>query len=268
MSELLARDSGFLERDGERLYWESVGSGDALVLSHGAGGNHAIWFQQVAALARHRRVITWDHRGFGRSTAVGGATTPSLASADLQALLDHLGVNQTDLVGQSMGGWTCLRAALDAPARVRRLVLSNTPGGIQTDALTAAFRAIRPDFGGQEVLGRHAALADAFGDRDPAHAYLYQVLGGFGETDLSQVAPGLITAMVMRAELTALRCQVLFTTGEHDALFPPALIRQTAALVPGARVHEFAGAGHSPYFEIPDDWNRVVSEFLEIGVER
>jgi len=266
MSDLLARESGFLDRDGERLYWESVGSGDAVVLSHGAGGNHAVWFQQVPAFARFRRVITWDQRGFGRSTARGGPTTPALAAADLVALLDHLGVGSVDLVGQSLGGWSVLRATLDAPARVRRLVLSNTPGGIQTDALSRAWASIGPRPLADEGLGRHPALADAFGARDPAHAYLYQMLGGFGETDLAQVAPSLMTTVVTRAHLAGLQCPVLFTTGAHDGLFPPGLIRESAALVPGARVHAFPDAGHSPYFEQPGEWNRVVGAFLDIPI--
>ena len=268
MSDLLPRESGFLERDGERLYWESVGEGEAVVLSHGAGGNHAVWFQQVPVFARHRRVITWDHRGFGRSTATGGPTTPTLAAGDLLALLDHLGVGQADLVGQSMGGWTALRAAIEAPNRVRRLVLSNTPGGIRTEALEQAWRSVSTDGFQQEMLGRHAALADSFGDRDPTHAYLYQLLGGFGEVELPKIAAGLVTEGTDRSELENLACSVLFTTGTHDGLFSPDLIRATAPLVPGARVHEFPDAGHSPYFEVPTAWNAVVGEFLGIPVER
>lgn len=264
MSDLLPRESGFLERDGERLYWESVGSGHAVVLSHGAGGNHAIWYQQVPVLARSRRVVSWDQRGFGRSTALGGATTPALAAADLVALLDVLDIGQADLVGQSLGGWVVLRVALDHPNRVRRLVMSNTPGGIETKALDEAWTTIRPGFLAGEVLGRSAAFADAFGDAEPARAYLYQMLGRFGEPDMAAIAPGLMIARVARPELAKISCPVLFTTGDQDRLFPAALIRETAALVPGARVHEFTGAGHSPYFEMPDAWNAVVGEFLGI----
>ena len=262
MSDVLPRETGYLERDGERIYWESVGSGDPLVLCHGAGGNHAIWFQQVPLFARHRRTISWDQRGFGRSSAIGGATTPALASADLVALLDHLDIGQADLVGQSMGGWTVLRTALDHPNRVRRLVMSNTPGGIRTGALEEAWKTLGPNSLTADGLGRSPALAEAFAEADPAHAYLYQMLGGFGEPDMGSIAPGLIVSMVARSELIAISCPVLFTTGDHDALFSPAMIRESASFIPGARFHEFVGAGHSPYFEMPEAWNAVVGEFL------
>ncbi len=263
MADLITRDSGFLERDGERLYYESTGRGQPLVLSHGAGGNHAVWFQQVPFFARTRRVITWDHRGFGRSTAASGPTHPAQAAEDLTALLDHLDVGRADLVGQSMGGWTVLRLALSEPSRVRKLVLANTPGGIDTPELQAAWRGALASPGFQQpALGEHPALASGFGEQHPELAYLYQMLGGFGEPDIAKIAPGLVTAVVARPELTRLASPVLFVTGEQDALFPPDLIRASAALVPGARVEEIAGCGHSPYFEKPDVWNTLVSTFL------
>ena len=63
--------------------------------------------------------------------------------------------------------------------------------------------------------------------------------------------------------LAALRVPTLFVVGSDDALFPPVVIREAAAQVPGARVVEIADAGHSPYFEQPEDWNRAVLGFLE-----
>ncbi len=66
----LMLQSGSVTVDGEQVYFESVGAGDPVVLSHGNGGTHAVWFQQVVVLAQKYRVITWDQRGFGRSTNV------------------------------------------------------------------------------------------------------------------------------------------------------------------------------------------------------
>ena len=53
---------GTLEHDGETIYYEVTGEGEPVVLSHGAGGNHAIWFQQVLELARRYKVVTWDQQ--------------------------------------------------------------------------------------------------------------------------------------------------------------------------------------------------------------
>ena len=102
-----------VEHDGESLYVEVLGEGGVpLVLSHGLGGNHAVWTHQATHFARDRTVVLWDHRGFGRSTDHADRTGPSVAAADLLVILDHLGIERADLVGQSMGGWTSLGAAL------------------------------------------------------------------------------------------------------------------------------------------------------------
>ena len=97
-----------LDHDGESLYYEVTGASDArtVVLTHGAGGNHASWFQQVPVLAAAGyRVVTWDSRGFGNSTCRSGTVGADIAAGDLAAILDSVGADRVDLVGQSMGGW-------------------------------------------------------------------------------------------------------------------------------------------------------------------
>ena len=138
-------------------------------------------------------MISWDHRGFGRSSAQGGATRPELAVRDLGAVLGAAGVTgPIDLVGQSMGGWTALGFALAEPARVRRLVLADTPGGIMTPELVAALRRSgRRRSPPPTCSGIHPALGASLVARDPARAYLYQMLGAFGEPELAKIAPAL-----------------------------------------------------------------------------
>jgi pimeloyl-ACP methyl ester carboxylesterase len=262
--DALPRRTGFLDRDGERLYWESVGAGPPLVLCHGAGGNHAVWWQQVPFFARDRQVVTWDHRGFGRSTDRAGRLAPAVAADDLAALLDRLGLARVDLVGQSMGGWTALGLALASPQRVGRLVLADTPGGIDVPDLAALAARAREGapLAPPDRMGLHPALDAALLARDPARAYLYQMLGGFGEPDLARMAGRLLACVVPDADLARLACSVLFVVGERDPLFPPAAIRAAAAKLRDAHVVVLPGAGHSPYFETPDAWNEAVSAFL------
>jgi 2-succinyl-6-hydroxy-2,4-cyclohexadiene-1-carboxylate synthase len=266
LSALLPRATGFLERDGERIYYELSGSGRDLVLCHGAGGNHAVWFQQVAWFAaRGHRVATWDQRGFGRSTDRRKEGGPLVAAADLAALLDHLEMPHADLVGQSMGGWAALTLALAQPARVRRLVLADTLGGIGSaqSADRAQDRASVAQLEEPPALGRHPALDPSLAERDPALAHLYQMLGGFGEPDLARVAPRLFALRHPEESLAGLRVPTLFVVGSRDRLFPPAVIRRAAARLAGARVVEIEGAGHSPYFEKAPEWNARVAEFLD-----
>jgi pimeloyl-ACP methyl ester carboxylesterase len=141
--------TGTVKVDSDQIYFESVGVGEAVVLSHGAGGSHAVWYQQVVLLAQKYQVITWDHRGFGRTTDVNKQTSPERAVEDLKALLDHLGVTSAHLVGQSMGGYTVMGFALKYPTRVRSIVLADTPAGVVTPEVASwrksAPRGVPPD---------------------------------------------------------------------------------------------------------------------------
>jgi 3-oxoadipate enol-lactonase len=266
VSDPIPRSAGFLARSGERIYYEVCGGGPDLVLCHGAGGNHAIWFQQVAWFAaRGRRVVSWDQRGFGRSTDQAKEGGPEAATADLRALLDHLEVGRADLAGQSMGGWAALGFALESPERVHRLVLADTLGGIGTPqaASAAVDRASAAQLLTAPGLGRHPALDDSLSERDPALAHLYQMLGSFGEPELARIAPRLFAVRRAPEALRALAVPTLFVVGSRDRLFPPAQVREAAALLPDARVVEIEGAGHSPYFERAAEWNAHVAEFLD-----
>jgi 2-succinyl-6-hydroxy-2,4-cyclohexadiene-1-carboxylate synthase len=268
----LARRSGFLESDGERLYFEDVGDGAPLVLCHGAGGNHAIWWQQVPVFAKRFRVVTWDHRGFGRSSDRARESGPTAAVRDLRAILAHLGIERMHLVGQSMGGWTALGFALAEPERVCSLVLADTLGGISTPEIDRHQRALlaragTDPFASAAELGRHPALDDALAERDPARAYLYQMLGAFGEPDLARIAPRLFATRHAIEDVQRLDVPLLFVVGERDRLFPPELVRNVAELLPAARVVEIPGCGHSPYFEDAPAWNRTVGNFLEAASE-
>ncbi len=262
----LPRRTGTVHHDGEDLHYEVVGDGGTpLVLSHGAGGNHAVWFQQVAAFAVDRSVVVWDHRGYGRSTDRADRSGPDVAVGDLLAICDHLGIERADLVGQSMGGWTSVGVALARPDLVRSLVLADTLGGFTSPAVEAALQQRSPAaLTAEEVLGRHPALGKRFSDRQPELAHLYQMLGRMGSADPAVVLPRLLASTHAAAEADRLAIPVLCVVGDRDPLFPPAAVRALVDLLPDARAVEVPGCGHSPYFEDPATWNQLVGRFLAV----
>jgi len=261
---------GTVANDGEDIYWEltTLGPDDdrpVVVLSHGAGGTHAIWYLQVPVLGQHFRVVTWDSRGFGNSTNRRQAPGAAAAGTDLAAVLDHLEIDTAHLVGQSMGGWH-ISAFADANAgRVASLVYADTVGGLWTDELRAAMATFQAAGGlageGPDKLGRHRALWSGTAERDPAHAFLYQALGSFHRPPMDRLGET-IAWTIDHDRISALDVPVLFVVGTHDQIFPPGPLANSSALIPGARFVEIPGAGHSPYFEQPTAWNDAVVSFL------
>jgi pimeloyl-ACP methyl ester carboxylesterase len=254
--------TGTVESDGETIYYEVTGAADAptVVLTHGAGGSHAVWYQQVPVLAdAGYRVVAWDSRGFGLSTFTTGRLGTEEAAADLACVLDAAGADRVDLVGQSMGGWWATAFALAQPGRLRSLALSNTVGGLWTEALTQHFATFvasaSPD---DAVLGAHSALSPSFAIREPARAFLYQQLNTFHTPPLRAVGSALAGSQVAHADIDALDIPVLVITGSDDALFPAALVADSANRLANAEVVEIADAGHSPYFERPDEYNAAL----------
>lgn len=112
-----------VEVEGATLVGERYGpnEGVPLVLVHGFGGSRHDWELVTQALPPGRAVLRYDQRGFGASEA--RTAEPFSHGQDLIALLDALQIEQADLCGVSLGGATALDCALDAPRRVRRLVL-------------------------------------------------------------------------------------------------------------------------------------------------
>ncbi|MDE0802308.1 MAG: alpha/beta fold hydrolase [Acidimicrobiales bacterium] len=266
----ISRRTLTVEHDGEALFVEVAGDEHRdrrppLVLSHGLGGNHAIWFQQVNHFARDRMVVTWDHRGFGNSTDRAGRSGPDVAAGDLLAICDHLGLGHPDLVGQSMGGWTVVGAELLRHGFARSIVMADSHGGFTSDGIAAGFaapRRVEATGTSLDTLGLHPAIDASLRERDPARAYLYQLIGDFGTIDTGTLMERLLATTHDAGEASSIDCPVLCLVGERDPLIPPAVVRGLADMLSDARFVEVPGAGHSPYFEDPELWNVLVERFL------
>ncbi len=114
-----------LETAGARLAYDAVGQGESVLFVSGLGGMGAFWGEQVAAFGASFRVLTFDHRGVGRST---GEPPYSVAQwcGDVLALLDREGIERVHLVGHSTGGVIAQWFAAENPKRLHSLVLGGT----------------------------------------------------------------------------------------------------------------------------------------------
>lgn len=251
---------------GVDIHYDVYADGDRpwLVFAHGAGGNAACWWQQVPYFYRNYNLVTFDHRGFGRSRCSLEQFREAHDVADLEAILTVLGIERAALVCQSMGGWTGLRFALDNPHRVTALVMSHTYGGIRADAIADARDATAERGFPSEPFG-HWALALDLPERNATLAHLYRTIGEFN-VDFN--AFGGVQAFldldlgVDPEELDGYDVPTLFVTADQDVVIPPVAIEAAHALTPGSELINLGDSGHSSYFEIPDVFNRAVARFL------
>jgi 2-succinyl-6-hydroxy-2,4-cyclohexadiene-1-carboxylate synthase len=169
---------------------EIDGRGPPLLLLHGFSGSARAWDELRPALAVEATLITIDLIGHGRSAAPADVGRYSLdwSTRDLLALLDELGLGAVDVLGYSMGGRVALHFALQAPERVRRLILESASAGIE-DALER-----------QRRIASDAALAERI-ERDGIAAFVAEW------ERLPLLALGSHVGEEVRARQTALRLQ-------------------------------------------------------------
>ena len=112
--------------DGLQLVVETVGRGAPLVFAHGLTGNRQVVLAELVPLTERYRIVTFDQRGHGDSTAVSDPAlyTPARMAGDVGAVMDALGIQRAIVGGESMGAATALLFAITHPERVERLLLT------------------------------------------------------------------------------------------------------------------------------------------------
>ena len=262
---------GFVTSRDADIYYETRGTGPAIVFLHGAGSNAATWWQQVPFFSQAHTCVTIDNRGFGRSGVAAHAYRPSRFADDVLAVLDALDILSAAIVGQSLGGMTALRLALDHPERVSAMIASDSPLGVNHAPLLADFRSYLATAAATQVENR--ALSKRFVAANPELTYLYTRINAFNPMVYAPERSAGLTPhhgllapeyLIDPSRFASLKPPSLFLIGEEDPVVRPAVMREVAALVPKSRFRIIAGAGHSPYFEQPEEFNRTVHEFLEL----
>ena len=244
--------------------YESRGTGHPVVLLHGFSLDSRMWDAQVAALAPRYRVIRYDLRGHGKTTAP--ITVPFAAHEDLRDLLDDLGIRRATLVGLSMGARVAVDFALVYPERVTGLVLAGPglsgyvaterPAGL--DSVAAAIRAGNP-----RRAAEHFAETPlmAIPWRPDAHAAMKAIvvdnahlwgLPGSPERALDPPAVG---------RLSEIRVPLLVVVGEADTR-DTHRVADTLSTVKGAARVVVPRAGHMVNMAAPERFNELLLEFL------
>src|SRR6185369_5938274 len=126
-TEIKPTTSGYAEVNGIKLYHEIYGSGEPLVLIHGGLTTIAEMQKWIQTLAKTRQVIAVEMQGHGHTADTDRPMKLETMGDDIAALLDRLKIPKADLVGHSFGGASAIRAAIQHPDKVRRLVVISSP---------------------------------------------------------------------------------------------------------------------------------------------
>lgn len=247
----------------------------ALLLLHGFTGSSANWLPHIPALSEGQYVLAPDVLGHGRSASPldSARYQMSAVAADLIALLDELGIGQTDLLGYSMGGRLALYTAVHYPQRVRRLVLESSSPGLAHAAARAARR--QQDEALADWIETHGMAA--FVDRwealplwESQKALPPEQRAALRARRLQNNPAGLANSLrgmgtgaqpALWQRLPALKAPALLLAGELDAKFVR-INQQMAQQISSARLAIVPGAGHTVHLERPLLFRQLVLEFL------
>lgn len=264
------------------LHYHEAGSGTPLVLLHGGGPGASAWSNwklNIGPLAERFQVLMVDQPGYGRSdkpVVEGGMWT--FYARVVRDFMDELGLEQAHLVGNSLGGGTTLKFALDYPDRAGRLVLMGPAGGTlpltspwpsegikmlfgfyappgpsreKMEALVNVMSYTPVDAGSELVEERYRAAVEP-----EAVAFAGALFKAF------QSGEAVMVAEELWREVHRIGHRTLLTWGRDDRVLPLDGALYMLRYMPDARLHIFPNCGHWAQAEHAVEFNRLVVDFL------
>ncbi len=262
--------------DGVKLYYEQTGAGMPVIFVHEFAGDLRSWEPQMRHFGQRYRAICSNARGYPPSDVPESvaAYSQNRAADDIASVLDHLNIGQAHIVGLSMGGFATLHFGFRHASRARSLTVAGCGYGADP-ATSEGFRAegantvafIR-ESGMQAFADRYAfgPTRVQFQNKDPRGFAEFQrqlaehsALGAANtQLGVQRERPSLWD---LQAEMQSLRVPTLILTGDEDwpCLAPGVLMKQT---IPSSALAVMPNCGHGINLEDPDQFNRIVGDFL------
>lgn len=250
----------YADLPGVRLWFRDTGgSGTPVVLLHANTGSSRNWDYQIPAFtAAGYRVIAYDRRGWGRSTATPDAQ-PGTAADDLRALMKYLGVNRFHLLGTAGGGFVAFDYALSFPEELRSLVIANSIGGMQdTDYLELGRRLRPPQFDALPPELRELGPSYRAANPDGTARWVELERGSRQAGTTAQPYRNRMTFSL----LETMKVSSLLIAGGADMYAPPPLLGLFTARIKNSESLILPDVGHSGYWEQPEVFNRAVLDFI------
>ncbi|AZS22622.1 MULTISPECIES: pyrimidine utilization protein D [unclassified Caulobacter] len=262
--------SGVVDGIFYELHGGPVAGRDAVLLSSGLGGSGAFWAPQMQALTERWPVVTYDHRGTGRSVReLPPHYTIAHMADDMVKVMDALGLSKAHVVGHAAGGNAGLQLALDHPDRLAKLVVVNGWS--------------RPDPHIKRCFDTRLHLLNDTGPEAYVHAqpiFLYPAdwisrnhtrlmaeeahhVAGFPPREVMLARINALLAFDIDARLEEITHRVLISASADDMLVPMLCSQRLAGRLPNADFQQVAWGGHGFTVTDPETFNEGLVTFLE-----
>jgi pimeloyl-ACP methyl ester carboxylesterase len=264
----------FIDLDGIRTHYIQIGSGPPIVLIHGFFFDNYMWDRNIDALAEKFTVYALDLWGFGYSSREPLDYGYPLYTRQLSLFLDALGIRSASLMGQSLGGGTIINFTVSNRSRVNRIVLVDAAG--MPNPLPILGRISNLPWIGEAMYAlkgdfmRRLTLANTFiHDKETIseeffeNATRFHKIIGSNEVMLEITRRDFFDTLLPRIEMLAdLDVPTLIVWGREERGIPLHQGEKMHAILEGSRFQVLDNAGHCPNIDRPDDFNRIVLDFL------
>jgi pimeloyl-ACP methyl ester carboxylesterase len=256
--------------NGVEMQYDLQGTGEPLVLIHGAQGDRSMFSGLVPVFAKQFQVLTFDQRGSGQSEKPDMDYSIALLADDTAALMDHVGFASAHIIGVSMGGMIAQELVLRHPQKVRSLVLGcTTPGGPKAvrlggEALTKAYSTTPMSAEERGKALAEAAFTKGYIEQHP------EIIPAMIEARRQRPIDPVALGHRMKAayahntydRLPQIACPTLVITGKDDALISWENSQILADRIPGAQLVLLEPAGHVFWTEQPEQSIEAILTFL------
>jgi len=252
--------------NGVNINYHVEGQGEPLVMIMGFSGRRSGWIRQIPFFRKHYRVITLDNRGVGNSDKPPGPYSTRMMADDTLGLMDLLGIEKAHILGVSMGGMIAQELAINCPQRVMKLVLACTyarQDEMSGDTLEhRKFLRLTPK---QQVS---AIVSQAFGK--PFYRFIFGLLA---RVQINLVGSSSTVGIAGQSEacrthntldrLSLITAPTLVIVGTADRVINPVSSELIAGRIPNAKLVRIEGGSHCFSFEMKNEFNREVLNFLK-----
>jgi len=247
-----------------RIGFAERGSGGVpVVFLHGVGSDKSVWNPQLDHFSRVCRSIAFDYPGYGESgEAPDEATRDDYATAVIAAM-DAMEVGSAHICGLSLGGVVAIAMHALAPDRCTSLILADT-FAVHPEGRAIYERSIAAS-GDLRTMAETRVDVLLAQPADPA--VRNEVVETMARIDPAAYRTGAAAVWLadQRDRAAAIGVPTLVTCGAEDKITPPSLSHELVEMIPGARYAGIARSGHISNLEQPEEFNRIVEEFIGIG---